>query len=332
MLPYNHMLLHWNSDWTMNTEQTYCYCGQNKPQPSLQCSLCKNWYHRDCISDAVPTNDRSKFLPFQLNYDFTCAVCSSSNRERFELTTCSWIDSVLGAMGNMMWETQREFFKVSEVADHLEKHWDILCYRRDRKRNWRGPLNSYFTNNKEKLRQQKPYWGIADPHGDGLGPILQPCRVLRGPARPPPEKAAKTAALSEDKRRNSEWSAKHIPGPPPVFNGMNALAAQLLLDADKLTTDQPQLLLPPTACTQALPIAPAGFQQQIPTVPAALLWAPTVKPELQTDPAVKRQLPAYDQVVQMSGVEPPNKRSRPQKEASANSILQESDDSQLGAL
>ena len=328
VLPYDRRLLHWNADWTMNTEQTYCYCGQNKPQPSLQCSLCKNWYHRDCTSDAVPTNDSSRFLPFQLNYDFTCAVCSSSNRERYELITCSWIDSVLGAMGNMMWETQREFFKVVEVADHLEKHWDILCYRRERKRNWRSPLNSYFTNNKEKLRQQKPYWGIADPHGDGRGPILQPCRVLRGPARPPPEKAVRAAAMSEAERRNSEWAAKHQSGPPPpLFNALNAVAAQLLLEADKLATRQ---LVPP-AYTQELPIAPAGVQQ-MPTAPAALLCAPTVKPELQAEPAVKRQLPADDREPQMSGVDPPTKRSRPQAEALPTSHLQESDDSQVGAL
>jgi hypothetical protein len=195
-LPYNTRTLHWNSSWTRNKEEKYCYCGENKPSPALQCTLCKNWFHHDCTTDVVP-KDGQGFLPFQVNYRFACAICSSTDRERFELTTCSWIDSVMGAMGNLMWETQRDMFKVVEVGDHLEEHWDILCFRREKKPNWRGPLNSYFTNNKDRFRQEKPFWGLADPNPDGHGPILQPCRVLRGAARPPPQNYAKSSAGAE---------------------------------------------------------------------------------------------------------------------------------------
>ena len=197
-LPYNARALHWNATWTRNKEEKYCYCGENKQSPALQCNLCKNWFHRDCTTDVVP-KDGQGFLPFQLNYKFACAICSSTGRERFELVTCSWIDSVMGAMGNLMYETQRDMFKVVEVGDHLDEHWDILCYRREKKPSWRGPLNSYFTNNKDRFVQEKPFWGLADPEPDGQGPCLQPCRVLRGHARPPPIGLAAKPAQSRPK-------------------------------------------------------------------------------------------------------------------------------------
>ena len=384
-LPYDLKLLHWNADYTRNTEEKYCYCGQHKQQPSLQCNLCKNWFHLGCISDLSPAKDSSRFLPFQLNYDFTCAVCSSSNCERYELITCSWIDSVLGAIGNLMWETQREFFKVTEVADHLDTHWDVLCFRRQKHCNWRGPLNSYFTNNKQRLRQRKPYWGIADPNQDGLGPILQPCRVLRGrarlapentaklprgPAHPPPDKAArasKVAATRDDQLQNDraastgteqQQSERASEAKPGGLGGLDAVAAQLLLEAVHLTTRRcaadgntcvPQhalhfiqelLAVPavapaggllPTAAGQQLASAPvgaflsAGSELQLPTS----LGVPTVKQQLPTAPAmtllapaVKRNLPANAQGLQVGGAEPPTKRSREGTKALHDATLQ----------
>lgn len=388
-LPYDMTALRWNSDFTMNVEQKYCYCGQNKQEPSLQCSLCKNWFHRDCTSDVVPAKGSGKFLPFQLNYDFTCAVCSSSNRERFELITCSWIDSILGAVGNLMWETQREFFKVVEVADHLEAHWEILCYRRERNRNWRGPLNSYFTNNKERLRQKKPYWGITDPTEDGLGPILQPCRVLRGPARPPPENTAKSlrcparppnsvtpansskvqtissvtredqlhserATTTREKQQQTETADEPKLGRPPLFNTLNAVAAQLLLEADQLATRRfaaaaggnkslpqnslqfNQELLPVLPGTSAESLLYPATKQQMSSATAGtfqhgaaeprLLGVPAVKQQLPTAPvleaAVKRKLPANAQELHMVSAEPPTKRSCQQAQALQNATLQ----------
>ena len=139
-------------------------------------------FHWSCTS--VP-KDPAQFLPFMVNYKYTCSGCSGT--ETFELRLCrcvracvcsmhvcpmhlravcpgrsvcggvwgmrrlrlppkprrrspsltaakpdrrtpasSWIESVLGAMANLMWTTQRDMFKVSEIGDHLEKHWDVV--------------------------------------------------------------------------------------------------------------------------------------------------------------------------------------------------------------
>jgi hypothetical protein len=48
------------------------------------------------------------------------------------------------------------------------------------------PLNSYFTNNKDRFIQEKPFWGLADHDPDGGGPKLQPCRIYRGVPKPTP--------------------------------------------------------------------------------------------------------------------------------------------------
>ena len=241
-LPYDIRALHWNRTFTANQEQRYCYCGTHKPTaPTLRCSLCKNWFHHDCTSAVVPkeapaAGASTGYLPFQVNYDFSCAVCASSGTERFELITCSWIDSVIGAMSNLMWHTQRDVFKVVEIANHLQKHWNILCYRREQKQNWRGPLNSYFTNNKDKFMQQKPYWGLAQPEPDGRGPLLQPCRVLRGAAQLPPESGAKEqprrtgpGASRKGKRKTYAGLQRQGEG-MSSFNALEAVAAHLLLE------------------------------------------------------------------------------------------------------
>jgi hypothetical protein len=73
-----------------------------------------------------------------VNYKFACSVCSSNHRERFQLTSCSWIESVIGGMAHLTWTTQRTRFKVKEIGNHLEEHWDTLCYQREKRSNWRG--------------------------------------------------------------------------------------------------------------------------------------------------------------------------------------------------
>ena len=147
VLSYNTRAMSWNADWTRNAEEKYCYCGTNKQEPCVTCAMCKNWFHHSCTK-AVPA-EGDGYLPYQVNCKFTCAVCSESG-ESFELRPCSWIESVLGATGHLMWTTQRDMFKVVEIGDHLEKYWDILCHTRPLRENWRGPLNSYFTNNRDR--------------------------------------------------------------------------------------------------------------------------------------------------------------------------------------
>ena len=57
------------------------------------------------------------------------------------------------------------------------------------KQKWRDALNSYLTNNKKEFdRPQKFYWSFAmGDEDDGMGPALQPCRLLKGKPLPAPK-------------------------------------------------------------------------------------------------------------------------------------------------
>ena len=174
--------LEWDSEHRRNRQDRYCYCGTNKQECCLQCTVCKNWFHKGCTSDVVP-KDGEGWVEFQVNYRFTCKVCcSADNKERFELTKCSWLDSILGGFHNLMYYQNREMFKAAEITNHLDRHWDALCHQRERGDNkkWRNSLNSYLTNNMKKFdRPKKFYWAIANPTNDPTGPTVQPCRLFK---------------------------------------------------------------------------------------------------------------------------------------------------------
>ena len=52
-LPYDPHALHWNEQRSRNREDRYCYCGTNKQDPCLLCTVCKNYFHHSCTK-AVP--------------------------------------------------------------------------------------------------------------------------------------------------------------------------------------------------------------------------------------------------------------------------------------
>ena len=115
--------LTWSADHRRNKEDRYCYCGTNKQEACVQCTVCKQWFHKCCTTNVVP-KDGNGWVEFQVNYRFTCKICcSADNIERFELTKCSWLESILGGFQNLMYTQQREMFKAAEVTAHLDRHW-----------------------------------------------------------------------------------------------------------------------------------------------------------------------------------------------------------------
>ena len=59
----------------------------------------------------------SNHLPFQLNYKFSCYHClnAADGSEKYELTKCSWLESIIGGFSSLIYNTQRDMFKVSAV-------------------------------------------------------------------------------------------------------------------------------------------------------------------------------------------------------------------------
>jgi hypothetical protein len=178
-----------------NLENIYCYCAQHLPdEPCVQCFTCGNWFHIKCC-DHPQLKDSAQFLPFQLNYKFCCKCCNyPSWTEYFRLAKSSWIEAVLSAQSHLMWKTQRDIFRVAEVADFVERHWHLLCVdevrdpaapnlsahkheelgptsaatgvtlvEKDKKEGkWRDSFNSYWTTHEHRYftRPERGYWGI----------------------------------------------------------------------------------------------------------------------------------------------------------------------------
>ena len=63
------------------------------------------------------------------------------------------------------WTTQRDSFKIAEIAKCIEENWDVLAFSRAREenKNWKKSLNSYVTNSNHKqlFTGARPYWGFA---------------------------------------------------------------------------------------------------------------------------------------------------------------------------
>ena len=64
------------------------------------------------------------------------------------------------------WTTQRDSFKIAEIAKCIEENWDVLAFSRPppENKNWQKSLNSYVTNSNHKqlfAQETRPYWGFA---------------------------------------------------------------------------------------------------------------------------------------------------------------------------
>ena len=63
------------------------------------------------------------------------------------------------------WTTQRDSFKIAEIAKCIEENWDVLAFSRAREenKNWQKSLGSYVTNSNHKqlFVGTRPYWGFA---------------------------------------------------------------------------------------------------------------------------------------------------------------------------
>ena len=154
-----------------------------------------------------PYRDEENFLPFQTNYEFLCRGCNYPEwTERFRLTKSSWVQSVLSAQASLMHRYQRYCFKVAEVKQFVDEHWDLICVDEDkdgqpfpkdrRGGKWEGPFNSYWTTHEKKYfyKPLRNYWGLQPEKGtaqekEDFGPALSPQHLFRSHDRrePPAE-------------------------------------------------------------------------------------------------------------------------------------------------
>jgi COMPASS component BRE2 len=167
-LPYNPKELHWNSYHTINKENKYCYCGNNRTliELNLQCMECKNWYHEHCLKNKSLIPKKS-VLPFITNYRFICSICN--REESFSRVTSSWKDAINTAFANLTVQKMKKegkidangegdpyipdnywFDKKMGICPFLDKHWEKLCTNRARTPTWWATVGSSMYSSKDQ--------------------------------------------------------------------------------------------------------------------------------------------------------------------------------------
>lgn len=122
-LPYDPAALNWNADSTLNEENKYCYCGEDRNllDVDVQCTKCLNFFHGRCIRLGL-----GPVVPFMTNYHFMCLNCNTAGVETFTRVPCSWKNICATALANLALMRIRLMNPAWQKADYAAKHNDRL--------------------------------------------------------------------------------------------------------------------------------------------------------------------------------------------------------------
>ncbi|XP_055641340.1 polycomb protein Pcl [Toxorhynchites rutilus septentrionalis] len=122
-LPYDIESLTWDPQHRINSEQRYCYCGQDGDwlREMIQCSRCQQWFHGRCI--------RSLQYPIFLGdrfYFFICSICNHGH-EFVRRLDISWPDLIHLTLYNLIARNGKRFYDVTKaIAPYVEDNWKTL--------------------------------------------------------------------------------------------------------------------------------------------------------------------------------------------------------------
>ncbi|XP_053682718.1 polycomb protein Pcl [Sabethes cyaneus] len=122
-LPYDIDSLGWDGLHRVNTEQHYCYCGDDGDwlREMIQCCRCQQWFHGRCI--------RSLQYPIFLGdrfYFFICSICNHGHEFVRRLEIC-WSDLVHLVLYNLIVRNGKRFYDVTKaIAPYVEDNWKTL--------------------------------------------------------------------------------------------------------------------------------------------------------------------------------------------------------------
>jgi len=186
-LPYNIKLLKWDPDHHINSDNMYCYCGEDGDwyKQMLQCCQCIQWFHQQCI-----TNLPHPILPGDRFYLFLCSVCNNGDKEKLmrlsqELTM---EDIAHLALYSLTLETGKKYHDLDKsILPFLEKRWKdfepsdkILPMTPS---SLRKKVVSIFWQNKNRfmcgreLKKKQTMWGLRNRLPPPLPTALTPLTI-----------------------------------------------------------------------------------------------------------------------------------------------------------
>ncbi|RWS02119.1 metal-response element-binding transcription factor 2-like protein [Dinothrombium tinctorium] len=111
--------LHWDDEHCTNEENKYCYCGKegNYYSQMLQCDVCKQWFHEQCI-DCL----NAPLLQGDHFYIFKCAICNNG-KEIAKRILMKWSDLLLLVLYNLTKSHSKAFFDIrSEIIPFIRSN------------------------------------------------------------------------------------------------------------------------------------------------------------------------------------------------------------------
>nr|BAW19575.1 metal response element binding transcription factor 2 [Gnatocerus cornutus] len=167
VLPYDLNSLSWDTYHRVNSEHTYCYCGENGEwyKQMLQCGRCKQWYHErclDCLQFPLYCGDRF--------YVFVCSVCNHG-KEFLRRLEMKWVDLVHLMLFNLTAYNSKKYYDLDTIViPYINDNWHALQLPPKiasvSKTERRDNILSILTNNRNRfkcgreIKKRTTIWGL----------------------------------------------------------------------------------------------------------------------------------------------------------------------------
>ncbi|XP_030756320.1 PHD finger protein 1 [Sitophilus oryzae] len=216
VLPYDLSSLTWDPYHRVNTEQIYCYCGNNGEwyRQMLQCGRCKQWFHEKCMDSLqFPLYCGDRF------FVFVCSICNHG-KEFLRRLEMKWVDLVHLMLFNLTVYNCKKYYDLDTVViPYISDNWHALQLEPKManitKAERRDNILSVLTNHRNRfkcgreIKKRTTIWGLRVRL-----PPPAPCVVL-----PPPNRRVTELELRE------LWQGNRLQflSPPPGLHNVRKL-------------------------------------------------------------------------------------------------------------
>ncbi|XP_072051173.1 set1/Ash2 histone methyltransferase complex subunit ASH2-like [Amphiura filiformis] len=170
-----------------------CYCGRGRSvgEVELQCSVCMQWFHKECIT----TTNVGNMLPFMTTYHFCCKYCHPNNQEVYSRRMPNFSQLCHMALANLMSQHRNDsppktmFSKDKELIPFIHGNWESLTPMQRRTTvTWHATIVKAMLKDSELFVQKEkpddpsedesdyPMFGLVDKDLSNISPNYDPSK------------------------------------------------------------------------------------------------------------------------------------------------------------